>query len=122
MAYRLAQAAEDQIDRPLLKSAKTHSLEAASRYSQLILIVIRAVGDNPNPVGSIEVPWVNGIRAYPIRQSRLKVEPGRRVGAPRHLVIDRLATDGAVEILGLVHDRIVLSRAARKLVRAAAKD
>jgi hypothetical protein len=38
---------------------------------------------------------------------------------PRHLIVYRLASDGVVEILGLVHDRMVLSRAARRFVRAA---
>ena len=70
-------------------------------------------------LGSVEVPRLPGIRAYPTRLSRLRVEPSRRVGVPRHLVIYRLASDGVVEILGLVHDRMVLSRAARKIVRDA---
>jgi hypothetical protein len=34
-------------------------------------------------------------------------------------VIYRVALDGAAEILGLVDDRMVLSRAVRKLVRRA---
>lgn len=80
-----------------------------------------ALGDEPNLPGSVEVPQLYGIRAYPTRLSRLRVEPARRVAAPRHLIIYRLAPDGVVEILGLVHDRMVLSRAARKVVRNADK-
>jgi Arc/MetJ-type ribon-helix-helix transcriptional regulator len=47
------------------------------------------------------------------------IEAGRRVCEPRHLVIYRTAPDGEVEILGLVRDRLVLSRAARNLLRDA---
>ena len=78
-----------------------------------------ALGDEPDMLGSVEVPRLSGVRAYPARLSRLRVEPTRRVAAPRHLVIYRLASDGIVEVLGLVHDRMVLSRAARKIVRSA---
>jgi toxin ParE1/3/4 len=37
-----------------------------------------------------------------------------RGGEPRHLVIYRVAPDGVVEILSLVHDDIRLARAARR--------
>ena len=80
-----------------------------------------ALGDEPDMHGFVEVPRLPGIRAYPTRLSRLRVEPTRRVAAPRHLVIYRLGSDSVVEILGLVHDRMVLSRAARKIVRNADK-
>ncbi len=80
-----------------------------------------ALGDEPDMPGSVEVPRLSGIRAYPTRLSRLRVEPTRRVAGPRHVIIYRLVSDGVVEILGLVHDRMVLSRAARKIVRSADK-
>ena len=68
-------------------------------------------------VGSNEVPRLEGVRAYPTRLSRRRVEPGRRVRTSRHLIIYRLASDGLVELLGLAHDRMVLSPAARTIVR-----
>lgn len=119
MAYRLTGAAEDQIDAALLDSVWNHRLEAAGRYGRLILVVMAVLGDEPGILGSVEVPQVAGVRAYPIRLGRRQVEPVRRVAGPRHLVIYRLAADGVVEILGLVHDRMILSRAARKVVRSA---
>ena len=121
MVYRLTQAAEDQFDAVLLQSARTHGLEAASRYSLLILAAMAAVGDDPRLFGSSEIPRLPGIHAYPIRLSRTKIEPARRVRAPRHLIIYRVGADGAIEVLSLVHDRMVLSRAARKAVREADK-
>ncbi len=61
---------------------------------------------------------MRGIFAYPLRLLRQRIEPARRVGNPRHLIVYRLGADEVVEILGLVHDRMVLSRAARRIARA----
>jgi toxin ParE1/3/4 len=116
VAYRLTRAAEEQIDALLLDSARRHSLEAAGRYGQLVLAVMAALGEEPHLVGSVEVPRLEGVRAYPTRLGRRRGEPGRRVANPRHLVVYRLAPDGVVEILGLIHDRMVLSRAAKRIV------
>jgi toxin ParE1/3/4 len=119
VAYRLTRAADDQIDALLLESARVHGIKAAGRYGALILAAMTAVGDDPELLGSVEVPRVRGVRAYPARLVRMRAEPERRVKAPRHLVVYHRAADGVVEVLGLVHDRMVLSRAARKLARDA---
>lgn len=119
MAYRLARAAEDQIDSILLESARLHGIEAATRYNLLILAAMAAIGENPLLLGSSDIPRLPGIRAYPVRLSRKKVEPARRVRTPRHLIVYRMAADGVTEVLGIVHDRMVLSRAARWAVRDA---
>ncbi len=113
--------AEDQIDDLLLESAGVYSIEAAGRYGQLILTAMAAVGNDPDLLGSIMIPSLHGIRAYAARLSRMRVEPRRRVAAPRHLIVYRQAPDGVVEILGLAHDRMVLSRAARRMIRDAEK-
>lgn len=122
MAYRLTRTAEEQIDALLLDSARDHGLETAGRYGQLILTVMAALGEEPGMIGSVEVPRLGGVRAYPIRLARRRIEPERRVATPRHLVVCRLASDGIVEILGLAHDHMVLSRAARKIVRTTDQD
>jgi len=80
-----------------------------------------ALGDDPRLPGSSDIPHLPGIRAYPTRLSRLRIEPARRIRAPRHLIVYRAAVDGLVEVLGVVHDRMVLSRAARRAFRDADK-
>jgi plasmid stabilization system protein ParE len=42
-----------------------------------------------------------------------------RVADPRHLLVYRVAPDGIVEILSIVHDRMQLQNAARRARRAA---
>lgn len=108
MVYRLTRAAEDQIDALLLESARDHGLEAAGRYGQLILVVMAALGDDPQIIGSVDVPRLRGVLAFPIRLLRQRAEPACRVGSPRHLIVYGRGTDAVVEILGLVHDRMVL--------------
>lgn len=62
MAYRPSQAAEDQIDEILLESARAHGIEAAGRYSLLILVAMTALGDDPRLPGSIDIRRLPGIR------------------------------------------------------------
>lgn len=116
MAYRLARSAEARLDALLLDSARQHGRRAAERYALLILTVLSALGEDPSPPGCRDIPPLPGIRAYPIRLARLRIAPPQRVGAPRHLVVYRVAPDGVTEILGFVHDRMVLSRAAARVV------
>jgi toxin ParE1/3/4 len=111
--------AEDQIAGILRESARRHGPDAAGRYGLLLLAAMAAVGDDPARLGASNVPRLPGIRAFPARLIRLHIDPARRVRLPRHLIVFRLADDGVVDILGVVHDRMVLSRAAQRAVKAA---
>ena len=118
MGYRLTRRAEDQADQILLGGADEWGVEAAARYNLLMLAVWTALGTDPDLRGSRPVPRVQGVRAYPLRLGRRLVAlPGERVGKPRHIVLYRLAEDGEVEILGMAHDRMLLSREARRLMK-----
>lgn len=119
MPYRLAGHAEDRIDQVVLSSAQQFGIDAAVRYNKLILAALAAVGAAPDLAGSKTVPRMQGLRTFPLHLARRLVEPEDRVERPRHLVIYRLAPDGVVEILSLVHDRMDLARAARQARRAA---
>lgn len=119
MRYRLTQAAERQFEAILHRSFEQHGTEAAHRYAEPLLSAMRAFAEEPRLIGAVEVPRLPGVLAFPTRLGRQRVEPSRRVGRPRHLVVYRLAPDGVVVILGLVHDRMVLSRAARRMAREA---
>ena len=85
----------------------------------LIDVAATAVGDDPCLPGSSEVAGAGGVRAYPVRLSRRRVAPAVRVRTPRHLLLYRVAEEGGVEVIGLVHDRMLVGRAARRAVRAA---
>jgi toxin ParE1/3/4 len=119
MPYRRVGHAEDRIDAVLLESARREGVDAAARYNRLIIAAMTAVGGRPALPGSREIPKVAGVRTFHLRSARRLVAREHRVGEPRHLVIYRVAPDGVVERPSLVHDRMLLARAARRARREA---
>jgi toxin ParE1/3/4 len=117
--YRLVGRAGDRIDTILLETARQWGIEAAGRYHRLILAALAIVGDFPDTPGSRSLPRPPGVRTYHLRRARRRVVAEQRVGRPRHLIVYRVAPDGVVEILSLVHDRMVVEQAARRAQREA---
>ncbi len=124
MPYRLTRAAEDQVEKILVRSAREFGLEASQRYQRyqrLLITAMASVGNNPQLAGFCKIARLEGVFAYPAALTRMRTPFDERVARPRHLIIYRVCSDGMVEILGVVHDRMLLSRAARKAVRDAAR-
>ena len=119
MAWRLSGRAADRIDEILFESARRWGVDAAVRYDRLLLAAMGAVGDCPDHPGSRDIPRVTGLRTFHLRSARRLVEREYRVAEPRHLIVYRVAADGVVEILSVVHDRMLLARAARRARREA---
>ena len=84
-----------------------------------MLAVFSALGASPALPGSRDVPKVAGVMAYPLRLGRSRVDPDQRVGRPRHIVDYHIGADGVVEIIDVAHDRMLLTRAARRMRREA---
>jgi toxin ParE1/3/4 len=119
LSYRLLAGAEADIDRILLDSARAFGVEAAERYDLLMRSVFAALAAVPDRPGSQKVTTAAHVRVYPLRIARRLVAEEQRVGRPRHIVVYRVGSDGVVEIIGLAHDRMLLSRAVRRMRRAA---
>jgi len=119
LSYRLLGSAEEQVDRVLLASARVWGIEAAGRSHRLMLAVFAALGTSLDLRGSYEIAKVVGLRAYPLRLGRNRVEQSQRINQPRHIVVYRNGRDGVVEIIGVAHDRMLLARAARRVQREA---
>ena len=117
MTYRILGGAEDDIDTILLDSAERWGLEAADRYGRLIGAVCAAVGAAPERLGSRAVARIPGVRVYALRLGRALVTKEQQVGRSRHLVVYRIGEDGVVEIMGLIHDRMLLDHAVRDRLR-----
>jgi len=116
VSYRLTRTATAQVDDILVRSA------AAERYALLLQFTFEAVGRDPTTPGGRPVPRLSGVFFFPTRLVGPRIPPRMKVGAPRHLIIYRIANDGMVEILGLAHDRMVLSRAAHRAMHGADGD
>jgi toxin ParE1/3/4 len=114
MPFRLVGIAEEQIDRILEESEAGWGLEGADRYGRLILTAMNAIGDDPGNPASRPIPRIRGMRALHLHSVRDLVKREHRVGSPRHLLLYRVAPDGVVEVIGLVHDRQQLARTARR--------
>jgi toxin ParE1/3/4 len=119
LTYRLLAGAEADIDRIQLHTAREWGIEAADRYDRLMRAAFAAVADAPQRPGSSEVARVTGVRTFPLQLARQLMVPQQRVGRPRHLVVYRVGADAVVEILGIAHDRMLLTRAARRMQRDA---
>ena len=115
MPYRLAGKAEDRLDEMLLESAREWGIEGAGRYHRLVLAAMNAIGDTPALRGSRPVPRLTGVRTLHLRSARRFLASEPTVGRPRHLIVYRVAADNVVEILGFVHDRMLLERAVRRV-------
>jgi toxin ParE1/3/4 len=92
---------------------------ARTRYAVLPRGAFQDVADQPNRHG---VAWHarrrQRIGVYHARHSRNRVpDPPGRVGEPRHLIVFRVADDGIVEILGLMHERMLRGRALRRIIQ-----
>src|SRR3954470_17279553 len=119
MPWRFAGRAEERIDEVTLESARRWGIEAAGRYNRLIFAAINAIGEAPLLAGSRPVADLSGVRSYHLRSARRLVPAGHRVGEPRHLLIYRVAENGLIEVLSLVHDRQRLGHAALRAQREA---
>lgn len=119
MPYRLVGRADDRIDALLLESARAWGIEGAARYNRLLLAAMNAVGDMPAMVGSRPLADLPGVRSLHLRSARRLVAREHRVGQPRHLIVYRVAPNGVVEILSVVHDRQQIARVARRAQREA---
>jgi toxin ParE1/3/4 len=118
--YRLAGTAEAEIGEVLAWSEERFGEQGQVRYSALIVAAMADVADDP---GQALVDWRRLSRVdvgiYRIVHSRDRVpDPPGRVREPRHALVFRVAEDGLVDILGIIHDRMLLSRALRQIVRS----
>ena len=103
MAVRLVGSARDQRKALLRHSAREHGRDAAERYALLITATLNALASEPPPPGSRAIEGLPGLRTYSLALGRRRVPPGERVATPRHVVVYRIADDGAAEIIAFVH-------------------
>jgi toxin ParE1/3/4 len=105
---RLARQAEEDIVTILSWSLKRFGETAKRRYETLLTVALCALCDNFERYGSIARPELGeGIRTYHLRYSRYEAWGLEGVvGRPRHLIVYRLASDGELEVVRILHDRM----------------
>ena len=118
--YRLSAPAEAQIDQILEWSQEQFGDQARERYAALLVAAMEDVAEDPSRAA---VVWRRSGRAdlgiYHVSHSRERVpDPPGSVGEPRHYVVFRVGAGGVVDILGFIHERMLFTRALRRIARS----
>ncbi|MDE1150748.1 MAG: type II toxin-antitoxin system RelE/ParE family toxin [Azospirillaceae bacterium] len=118
--YRISGPAQAEIDQILDWSWDHFGDLAMRRYFALIRTAIMDVASDPH---RISVRWVSlsnsELGLYHLGHSRAHVShPPGAVQDPRHILVFRIGVDDVVEILGLVHDRMLLGKALDRIWQA----
>ena len=115
---RLTWRAEEAIEEILAQSEREFGDRARARYRALLERALQDIGEDPVRNGSRPVAELDAtVRTYHLDGSRSRVrDPPGRVGSPRHIVVYRVTPDGAVNILGVIHERMLRFRAIRRLL------
>lgn len=116
--YRLSSRAEGQIDEILDWSQEKFGELTRERYAALLVTAMEDVADDPEQEA---VAWKRSrsgkVGVYHVGHSREHVpDPPGQVGDPRHYLVFRYGQDGIVDILGFIHERMLFSRALRKIL------
>lgn len=108
MGLRLSAEAQTDVADALDWSLANFGEDAFQRYSNLLRVSFRDLVEDPLRLGSREFDTVDElVRLYPIKFSRKRAAVGGIVvQRPRHLIAYRLAGDGKLEVLRVLHDRM----------------
>jgi toxin ParE1/3/4 len=122
--FRLSAVARRQIAHILARSERDFGVMMRERYATLLVTAIRDVAADPGRPGSRAEPAVDAdLRTYHLGHSRNHVPVAAgRVRKPRHALVFRMAADGVVNILGIVHDRMNRSGALRRIMASKATE
>jgi toxin ParE1/3/4 len=118
--FRIAATADAEIRRILARSLALFGPQARTRYAVLIDAAMADIAENPaSPLPTWKTLSLGRIGIYHLAHSRDRVpDPPGRVGEPRHALVFRVARDGAVDFVGVVHDSMLRTRALRRSLAA----
>jgi toxin ParE1/3/4 len=110
--YLIAPAAVHDIESILIWTGEQFGERARIRYEALLVRAIIDVADAPDRIGSSSRPEIAPfVWSYHLYYSRRRVtDKVGRVKQPRHFLMYRARTDGTIEILRVLHDRMDLAR------------
>jgi len=108
--FRLARPAQVDLVNILATSAERWGTEGRQRYAAVLAAAMRQVADQPEgPVTKKRPELRSGIRSFHVRHTRRSAEDAR-VKRPVHILYDRVAQEGVIEIVRVLHERMEPSR------------
>jgi toxin ParE1/3/4 len=108
--FRLARPAQLDLANILSASADRRGAEGQQRYAALLAAAMRQVAAEPDaPLTTKRSHLRSGIRSFHVRHSRRSAEAAH-VRRPVHVLYYRVAEEGVVEIVRVLHERMEPSR------------
>jgi toxin ParE1/3/4 len=108
--FRLARPAQIDLANILSVSAERWGVEGRQRYAAVLADAIRQVAAEPGgPLSKRRPDLRSGIRSFHVRYARRSAE-GAKVGRPVHVLYYRVAQDGVIEVVRVLHEKMDPSR------------
>jgi toxin ParE1/3/4 len=103
--FRLARPAQLDLATILSTSAQRWGVEGQERYAAVLAAAMRQVAAEPNGSLTKKRPDLrSGIRSFHVRHARRSAEANVR--RPVHVLYYRIAQDGVIEIVRVLHERM----------------
>jgi toxin ParE1/3/4 len=108
--FRLARPAQVDLANILATSAERWGAEGRQRYAAVLAAAMRQVADQPGgPLTKKRPELRSGIRSFHVRYTRRSAEDAT-VRGPVHVLYYRVAQEGVIEIVRVLHERMEPSR------------
>jgi toxin ParE1/3/4 len=108
--FRLARPAQIDLANILATSAERWGTDGRQRYAAVLAHAMRQVADEPEgPLTKKRNELRSGIRSFHLRYARPSPDAGS-VRRPVHVLYYRVAQEGVIEIVRVLHERMDPSR------------
>jgi toxin ParE1/3/4 len=108
--FRLARPAQVDLANILATSAERWGAEGRQRYAAVLAAAMRQVADQPEgPLTKKRPELRSAIRSFHVRYTRRSAEDAT-VRRPVHVLYYRVAQEGVIEIVRVLHERMEPSR------------
>ncbi|WP_371419906.1 type II toxin-antitoxin system RelE/ParE family toxin [Tardiphaga sp.] len=108
--YRLSEPAKADIAAVLRTSEAMHGADARLRYRALLTAALRRIAADPASPASVDCSDLfAGVRSYHIRHSRSDSREAP-VGHPVHVIFYRAQRAGIIEVVRVLHERMLPDR------------
>jgi len=108
--FRLARPAQIDLANILSTSAERWGAEGRQRYAAVLAAAMRHVAAEPyGPLSKKRPDLRSGIRSFHVRYARRSAE-GAKVRRPVHVLYYRVAQEGVIEVVRVLHEKMDPSR------------
>ena len=104
--FRLARPAQIDLANILATSAERWGIEGRQRYAAVLAAAMRQIADRPEgPLTKKRPELRSGLRSFHVRFTSRSAEEAT-VRRPVHVLYYRVAQDGVIEIVRVLHERM----------------